>query len=44
MEMVFLKDRQTAEEWQDGDTENVSLFTLPEAVEFGKRFFLPLLD
>ena len=44
MEMVFLKDRQTAEAWQDGDTENIALFTLPEAVEFGKRFFLPLLD
>jgi len=43
MEMVFLKDRQTAEAWQDGDTENTSLFMLPEAVEFGKRYFLPLL-
>jgi mercuric reductase len=44
MEMVFLKDRQTAVAWQDGDTENISLFTLPEAVEFGKAFFVPLLD
>ena len=43
MEMVFLKDRQTAKAWQNGDTKNVSLFTLPEAVEFGKRFFVPLL-
>ena len=43
-EMVFLKDRRTAQEWQDDDSENISLFTLPEAVEFGKGFFLPLLD
>ena len=44
MQMVFLKDRQTALAWQQGDTENISLFTLPDAVEFGKAFFLPLLD
>jgi mercuric reductase len=44
MEMVFLKDRQTAEAWQDGDTENTSLFTLPEALAFGEAFFLPLMD
>jgi mercuric reductase len=44
MEMVFLKDRQTAEAWQNDDLENTSLFTLADAAEFGKRFFLPLLD
>lgn len=44
MEMVFLKDRQTAQAWQDGDIENISLFTLPEAVAFGQAFFMPLLD
>lgn len=44
MEMVFLKDRHTAETWQNGDAENIALFTLPEAVVFGKAFFLPLLD
>lgn len=43
MEMVFLKDRQTADTWQQGDTDNISLFSLPEAVAFGKAFFLPLL-
>lgn len=43
MEMVFLENRATAERWQNGDTENISLFTLPEAVAFGKGFFLPLL-
>lgn len=44
MEMVFVKDRQVAEAWQNGDTENISLFTLSEAIEFGKAFFLPLME
>ena len=44
MEMVFLKDSKTAEVWQEDDIENISLFTLPEAVAFGKAFFLPLLE
>lgn len=44
MQMVFLKNRQTALAWQQGDTENISLFSLPDAVAFGKAFFLPLLD
>jgi mercuric reductase len=43
MEMVFLKDMETAREWQAGDTEYVSLFTLPEAVAFGTAFFRPLM-
>lgn len=43
MEMVFLENRATAEQWQDGDTDNISLFTLSEAVAFGKGFFLPLM-
>jgi mercuric reductase len=44
MEMVFLKDRPTAEAWQAEDKENISLFSLPEAVAFGKAFFSPLLS
>lgn len=44
MEMVFLKDRQTALTWQAGETEYKSLFTLAEAIEFGKGFFLPLFE
>lgn len=43
MEMVFLRDEATAKGWQNGDTENVGLFTLPEAIEFGAKFFNPLL-
>jgi len=44
LEMVFLKDQQTALEWQAGDTENVSLFNLEDAVAFGAGFFTPLLQ
>jgi mercuric reductase len=44
MEMVFLKDRPTADAWQNLDTDNTTLFTLPEAVAFGQAFFLPLMS
>ena len=43
LEMVFLLDEQVALQWQNGDTENKSLFTLHEAVAFGSEFFVPLL-
>lgn len=43
MEMVFLKDRETAKQWQGDDNENISIFTLTEAIEFGARYFIPLL-
>lgn len=42
-EMVFLNDPVTANHWQAIDPQSISLFTLPEAVEFGARFFVPLL-
>jgi mercuric reductase len=44
LEMVFFKDRTTAEAWQQDDVEHISLFSLPVAVEFGKAFFRPLLE
>lgn len=43
MEMVFLKDRRTAQAWQAEDIANISLFNLYDAVAFGKAFFIPLL-
>jgi hypothetical protein len=43
MQMVFLKDRSTAQAWQAGDTRNIALFSLPQAVQFGQAFFRPLL-
>jgi len=44
MEMVFLKDRDTARKWQGEAVNDISLFTLPEAIEFGERFFAPLIQ
>jgi mercuric reductase len=44
MEMVFIKDQAMAEVWQSEDIENISLFKLPDAVEFGSGFFMPLMD
>ena len=44
LEMVFLCDQTTAENWQAGDRTNSDIFTLPEAVAFGSGFFRPLLD
>ncbi len=42
-EMLFLKDKQTAEEWLSEDNEGREIFTLDEAVSFGSRFFAPLV-
>jgi hypothetical protein len=42
-EMVFLKDAAAAQSWHGGDLANHSVFTLAEAVEFGSRFFTPLV-
>jgi len=42
-EMVFLKDEATAYQWQDEDKENISVFALPDAIDFGTAFFVPLL-
>ncbi|PTN32251.1 alkylmercury lyase family protein [Desulfonatronum sp. SC1] len=43
MEMMFLKDRQTAESWLDEDKNNKETFTLHEAIDFAARFFVPLM-
>jgi mercuric reductase len=43
MEMVFLKDKTTAEQWK-GDNENIDIYPLDAALEFGTRYFKPLLD
>jgi mercuric reductase len=43
MEMVFLDKQATAGAWQQEDPDNISLFDLPDAVEFGAAFFRPLL-
>lgn len=43
MEMMFLKDGKVADEWLAADEKNREVFTLEEAVEFGSRFFVPLM-
>ena len=43
MEMMFLKDGQVAEDWLAADQGNREIFTLAEAVDFGARFFVPLM-
>jgi mercuric reductase len=43
MEMMFLRDADTAQQWLDADPDNREIFTLQQAVEFGDRFFTPLL-
>jgi mercuric reductase len=44
MEMIFLRDGATAQEWLAGSSGGKELFTLPEAVEFAGRFFVPLVS
>ena len=43
MEMMFLRDGETARQWLEADPDNREIFTLQEAVEFGDRFFTRLL-
>lgn len=43
-EMVFLKDADTARLWRETAPASIEIFTLPEAIELGTAFFLPLLE
>ncbi len=42
-EMIFLKDKETAQHWWMTDTVNREIFSLEEAVIFAEQFFAPLL-
>jgi mercuric reductase len=44
MEMMFLRDSKTAQQWLENDPDNREAFTLQEAVEFASRFFVPLMS
>ena len=44
MEMMFLRDSEIARQWLADDPKNREVFTLQEAVEFGGRFFSPLVS
>ena len=43
-EMLFLKDKTTADSWLAEDSKNREVFALDEAIEFASRFFKPLLE
>jgi len=42
-EMIFLKDKETADTWLSEDPENREIFTLDAAIDFATRFFQPLV-
>lgn len=42
MEMVFIKNEETARQWQNSD-KNISVFMLNDAIEFAVKYFSPLL-
>lgn len=44
MEMLFLRGSGIARQWLADDPDNRETFTLKEAVEFGGRFFAPLVS
>jgi mercuric reductase len=44
LDMVFLRDRDTAEDWRAQDPDNITILDLPSAVAMGAAFFCPLLD
>jgi mercuric reductase len=43
-EMVFLSDGATAEHWRGPQPDAAGIFDLSQAIEFGTRFFGPLLQ
>jgi mercuric reductase len=43
-EMVFLKDAETARAWRETDPASIEVLTLPEAIELGAAFFVPLVE
>lgn len=43
-QMVFLRDSDVAKRWLANGSKDREVFTLPEAVEFARRFFVPLIS
>ncbi len=42
-EMIFLKAKQVADQWQAQDVDNREIFGLRDAIEFAAEFFVPLM-
>lgn len=43
-EMIFLKNKEIAEQWFSEDTNNREIFSIDEAIEFASLFFKPLVS
>jgi mercuric reductase len=43
LEMLFLRDSETAQQWATANSSHRETFTLDEAVTFAKHFFCPLM-
>jgi len=43
-EMLFLQNKETAEAWLEQDVDHREIFTLPQAVQFARGFFTPLMQ
>lgn len=44
VEMVFLRDSQAAQDWHKSDLADHTVLPLADAVQFGARFFKPLVS
>jgi len=44
MDMLFLKDNKIGQQWLANNPDEREVFTLPQAVEFASRFFVPLME
>ena len=42
-EMIFLKGKRIADQWQAEDADNREIFNLPDAIKFAAGFFVPLM-
>ena len=43
-EIFFVDSKKTADIWQKGEPRNREIFTLDEAVELARKFFVPLMS
>ncbi|MHB8666319.1 MAG: organomercurial lyase [Burkholderiales bacterium] len=43
-QMMFLRDGKVARQWLGDDSGSREIFTLPEAIEFADRLFVPLMS
>jgi hypothetical protein len=44
MDLIFLRDEETARKWQSKDPQLMETFNLTQALELGAAFFVPLME